>query len=286
MGFDWRFLSRHAGDSERKVKKGAEATGADCVCLDLEDAVAHSRKPAARDTVATALATLDFGRSERAVRINGVATSYIEEDLQAVLTGKQLPDALVVPKIDDVDQVSWLASQVDTLAGERLRREGLALTIISMCESGMGLLNLKDIFQAFLAAQERAPLRLEACIFGADDFCASLGMKRQPGTDDTALARRWVALHARSFGLQPIDQVFIDFKNQHGFTVECEEGRRLGFTGKQVIHPTQVLPAQAAFSPDPHDVEEAKQLVKAFDKHQQAGKAKNLLLFAERIDAV
>ena len=78
----------------------------------------------------------------------------------------------------------------------------------------------RDIFQAFLAAQERVPLRLEACIFGADDFCASLGMKRQPGTDDTAFARRWVALHSRSFGLQPIDQVFVSAAVFSGFRLK------------------------------------------------------------------
>ena len=87
------------GDSERKIAKAAHL-GADVVCLDCEDAVASSRKEAARTTAAAALASTHFGRSERAVRINSVESGHCEEDLRALLSGDVLPDALVAPKVE------------------------------------------------------------------------------------------------------------------------------------------------------------------------------------------
>ncbi|KAL4440663.1 hypothetical protein ABPG77_000372 [Micractinium sp. CCAP 211/92] len=293
-----RCLEQQEGDSERKICKAASLE-VDVVCLDLEDAVAASRKAEARDTTAKALADIQFGASERAVRINSVQSGLAEEDLGAVLTGPSLPDALVVPKVDSVEHVSWLFDRVSSIAGERLAAAGAPPpALISMCESGTGLLNLRQIFEA--ALQKSSLLRLQACIFGGDDFCASLGLKRQPGSDDTLFARRWVALHARAYGLQPIDQVFIDYKNTHGLALEALEGRGIGFAGKQVIHPLQIGGVQEAFSPDPHDVEEAGELVAAFERHQQEGtgaftfkdrmidqptylQARNLLRFAERL---
>ncbi|KAL4457554.1 hypothetical protein ABPG75_012419 [Micractinium tetrahymenae] len=286
------------GDSERKICKAASLE-VDVVCLDLEDAVAASRKVDARDTTVKALADIRFGASERAVRINSVQSGLAEEDLQAVLAGPSLPDALVVPKIDTVEHVRWLFDRVKGIAGERLAAgDAPPPALISMCESGLGLLNLRQIFEA--ALEKSSLLRLQACIFGADDFCASLGLKRQPGTDDTLFARRWVALHARAFGLQPIDQVFIDYKNTHCLALEALEGRSIGFAGKQVIHPSQIGSVQEVFSPDPHDVEEARELVAAFERHQEEGtgaftfrdkmidqptylQARNLLRFAERL---
>lgn len=289
------------GDSDRKICKAASLE-VDVVCLDLEDAVAASRKGDAREIAVRALAEVQFGASERAVRVNAVQSGLCEEDLRAVLMGPVLPDALVVPKIDTVDHVRFLFDRVQSIAGERLAtaaEEGKAPPVlISMCESGMGLLNLRQIFEA--ALEQRSLLNLEACIFGGDDYCASLGMKRQPGSDDTLFARRWVMLHARAYGLQPIDQVFIDYKNLHGLAAEAFEGRSIGFAGKQVIHPSQIASVQEAFSPDRHDVEEARELVAAFERHREEGtgaftfrdkmidqptyrQALNLLQFAERL---
>ncbi|KAI7843968.1 hypothetical protein COHA_002506 [Chlorella ohadii] len=283
------------GDSEKKIGKAAEL-GVDVVCLDLEDAVAQGRKDAARETAAKALAELSFGRSERAVRVNAVQSGHCEEDLEAVLSGATLPDALV----DTVEHVRFLFDRVKGLLGPRLQGEAPP-ALITMCESGMGLLNLRQVFEACLARTN--VLRLEACILGADDLQASLGLKRQQGTDDTLFARRWVVLHARAFGLQPIDQVYIDYKNSHGLQAEALEGRSIGMAGKQVIHPSQIAPVQDAFSPDPHEVEEARQLMQAFEEHQMQGKgaftfrdrmidqptylqARNLLQFAARVGQV
>ncbi|EFN58595.1 hypothetical protein CHLNCDRAFT_29893 [Chlorella variabilis] len=294
------------GDSDRKICKAA-GLGADVTCLDLEDAVAGSRKEAARDVAVKALAQVSFGRSERAVRVNSIQSGLCEDDLRAVLTGEALPDALVVPKVDTVDHVRWLFGQAKGLLGSRQRQQqqqqqqgSASVALITMCESGMGLLNLRHIFEACLTDEHRQLLRLEACIFGADDYCASLGMKRQPGTDDTLFARRWVALHARAFGLQPIDQVYIDYKNTHALGAEALEGRGIGMAGKQVIHPSQIGPVQEAYSPDPREVEEASELVEAFEKHQEEGQgtftfrdkmidqptylqARNLLKLAQRV---
>eukprot|EP00887_Chlorella_sp_A99_P002681 scaffold6.g2681.t1 len=265
------------GDSERKIAKVAQLIpGPDVVCLDCEDAVAANRKEEARATVAAALRdTAGTWRSERAVRVNSVQSGHCEEDLRAVLGSGVVPDALVVPKARQRERGSsqhhamWLLDRAASILGGRAQ-QAAPPALITMCESGLALLNLRAVIETLLDRPH--VLRLEACIFGADDFMHSLGVRRQPGASDLTLpARQTVALTCRAFGVQPIDQVWIDYKDAEGLQAEAEEGRRLGFAGKQVIHPSQVGPVQRYFSVDAEEAAAARELVAAYNHHQERG---------------
>jgi citrate lyase beta subunit len=109
-----RALLYMPGDDLRKIRKAA-TLDVDCVCLDMEDGVAQNRKAEARDTIVQALGSLDFGRSERLVRINPVGSGLEEDDLKLVLPLK--PDGIVVPKVDHPEQIRWVCAQLDTAEG-------------------------------------------------------------------------------------------------------------------------------------------------------------------------
>jgi citrate lyase beta subunit len=150
----------------KKIQKAA-GLGVDSICMDLEDGVAASAKATARAGIVQALATVDFGKSERVVRINAVGTGHESDDLHALFSTKtQLPDAIVLPKVQTADDVRWVAAEIDRLAGQ----QAASVRLIALIESAQGLLNLPAITAT-------APTtRLDALIFGADDYAAVSSM--------------------------------------------------------------------------------------------------------------
>lgn len=295
-----RALLYTPGSDERKCSKAATQLDADVVVLDCEDGVAMNKKQDARHTIARLLTELDFGRSERAVRINPPRTDLAEDDLHA-LVGAPAPlarlQALVAPKINSVGDVEWLFERVRLLGGPALKDMPRPPALVLMCESAVGLLNLRSILEACRDAQ--APLRVEACILGGDDMAASICAQRTRGSQELLFARQQTVLTCRAYGVQPIDIVQINFQDQQLLQEESREGASMGFAGKQVIHPAQVQPVQAAFSPSAEQLDWAVQLVAAFEAHQGEGRgafvfnghmidmptllqAKNLLALAAR----
>jgi hypothetical protein len=125
------------GDSERFLKKAA-GLDVDVVCMDIEDAVAPDRKSVAREMIGDALQTLDFGRSERAVRINAVGTGLAADDINGVLSRDILPDAIVVPKIDNASDIQYVFDEVAKINPSALR-------LIIMIESAQGLINIREV---------------------------------------------------------------------------------------------------------------------------------------------
>ena len=242
-----RALLYMPGDDWRKIEKAA-ALDVDCACMDLEDGVAPERKAAARETIARALTELDFGRTERLVRINAIGSGLEAEDLEAVRAAQ--PDGVVVPKVARAEQLDALQLP-----------EGMAL--IGQIESALGLVNL-----AAIAAHPR----LDALIFGAEDYAADLGAVRTPVADEVFTARSLVVAHAAAFGLGAIDMLFTDFKDRAGLKKLAAQGARLGYGGMQVIHPDQVDPVQAAFTPSEEAVAAARRVVAAYEASIQAGK--------------
>jgi citrate lyase beta subunit len=247
------------GDDRHKIEK-ALTLGADCVCMDLEDGVALNRKSEARRTVAAALGELNFGSSEKLVRINPVGSGMETEDLEAVLHSR--PDGLVLPKVETADPLYWLAGKVE--AAELAHGWPVnSIRLIAIIEQPKAIFNLKEI---------AATSRLDALVFGAEDLAASLGALRTREAWEVFYARSAVVTAAAAFGLQAIDMVSVDFKDLEALTEEARFGARLGYTGKQVIHPNQVAPVQAAFTPDKAAVDEARRLVEAFEAFQKEGK--------------
>jgi citrate lyase beta subunit len=247
------------GDDWKKITK-AITLGVDCICMDMEDGVALNRKAEARATIARALQELDFGKSEKLARINAVGSGWEMDDLQAVLPYR--PDGIVIPKVEEYAQIEW-ASQVIEAAERQYGWPLQSIRILIGVETARGILNLKEI---------AAHPRLDAMIFGGEDFAASIGATRTPEAIELLYARQAVVVACAAFDLQAIDIVAIDFKNLEALRAEAEFGARLGFSGKQIIHPAQVEPVQTAFTPSEETIAYARRIVETFEASQREGK--------------
>jgi len=228
----------------------AASLGVDGVILDLEDGVANNRKDEARAVILEALKTVDFGHSERLVRINPFYTLRAEHDLEAVLPGK--PDAVVVPKANTAE----IIKETDRLITSAEKNAGIepgSIAIIALIESGLAFVNLPAICAA-------SP-RIQALILGAEDLCADAGITRNLGGMELLYARSNLVLHAAAFGLQALDMVQTNFTNPILLQVESKQGAELGFSGKQIIHPAQVEIVQTAYTPTQEAIEWAQKIL-------------------------
>jgi citrate lyase beta subunit len=246
------------GDDRHKIEKSL-TLGVDCICMDMEDGVALNRKAEARWTITAALRELVFGQSEKLARINAIGSGLETEDIQAVLPLR--PDGVVVPKVERLEQIQW--------ASEKIEAAELAygwpvhsIRLLVGVETPKAILNLKEI---------ASHPRLDALVFGGEDFAASIGATRTPEALELLYARSAVVTACAAYGLQAIDIVSINFKDVEALRREAHFGAQLGYAGKQIIHPNQVAPVQEAFTPDEAAIESARRLVKAFEAHQSKG---------------
>jgi citrate lyase subunit beta-like protein len=255
-----RALLYMPGDERRKIEKAA-TLGVDCICMDMEDGVAVTRKAEARAVIAQAMKDLDFGKSERCIRINSLGSNLEKFDLVAALATN--PDSIVVPKIETAEQVKWVSEHIERyeLSGN-ITVGGIRLLI--GVETAKGILNLRGI-----AAADK---RLEAIIFGAEDYAASVGATRTKEATEVLYARSTVVAVCAANDLQAIDMVYIDFRDIEGLRIEARQGAGLGFSGKQIIHPDQVAPVQEAFTPSDEAIAYAQRVVETFVSSQKEGK--------------
>ena len=254
-----RALLYMPGDDRHKIEK-ALTLDVDCICMDMEDGVALNRKADARRTIAGALGELAFGRSERLARINAVGSGLELEDIEAVLPAR--PDGIVVPKVESLEQIQWASGKIEA-AELKFGWPVGSIRLVVDVESARGMLALKEI---------ASHPRLDALIFGAEDYSVSTGATRTSEAWEVFTARSLVVMHARAFGLQAIDMATVDYRDLERVRAEAAFGAQLGFTGKQAIHPAQVAPVQEAFTPDDGAIEKARLLVEAFEAHQKEGR--------------
>ncbi len=249
------------GDSRRKIEKGA-GLDVDSIIMDLEDGVALNNKVAARESVAQALTEVDFGRSERLVRTNMIIPSWIyTDDIRVTIAAK--PDGYVLPKIEtawQIEHVSMLlAAYEDQYGWERN-----TIKLIAIIETAKGIVNLKEIVQA--------DSRLDALMFGAEDLAGDMGAVRTAQGWEVFYARSAVVTHAKAFGLDAIDTVFINLKaDNETLIAETKTALEMGYTGKLAIHPKQVAPIQSVFTPSAEDIINAQRLIHAHQQHQADG---------------
>jgi citrate lyase subunit beta-like protein len=254
-----RALLYMPGDDWKKITK-ALTLSVDCICMDMEDGVAPNRKVQARATIAKALGELDFGGSEALVRINAVGSDLEKDDIQAVLPYQ--PDGVVIPKIESLEQIQWGSGIIESAELEN----GWPLNSVRMLvgvETARGILNLKQI---------ASHPRLDAIIFGGEDFAASIGATRTPAAAELLYARQAVVTACAAYQIQAIDIVDIDFHDTEGLRAEARQGAEWGFSGKQIIHPNQVEPVQEAFTPSDDSIARAQRLVETFEASQAEGR--------------
>lgn len=255
-----RALLYMPGDDRRKIEK-ATTLGVDCICMDMEDGVAITQKQEARAVIAQAMKDLDFGSSERCIRINSVGSGFEKFDLAAAIATN--PDSIVVPKVESVRQVREISEYMEMYELSSKTAVG-TIRMLVVVETARGILNLREI-----ASCDK---RLEAIIFGAEDYAASIGATRTKEALEVLYARSAVVNACAANDLQAIDMVYIDFRDMEGLRLEAGQGAALGFSGKQIIHPKQVDPVQEAFTPSDEAIQYAQRVVRAFRASQKAGK--------------
>jgi citrate lyase subunit beta-like protein len=251
----------YAPGSNAKMLAKLETLSADTVILDLEDAVSFSAKAQARINVVTSLNSRKNKRQEVLVRINPVGSGLEEDDIKALALSPNLPDGIVLPKCDHPAHIQWLSARLDDISSSRASTDHIC--ILALIESAASLVRLPQICQS-------SP-RLQGLIFGADDYAANVGATRTKSNREVAFARNSVLVHAAMHNLHAIDLVNIDLKDHAGLKAECVEAFELGYSGKQIIHPSQLEVANACFAPDAARVEWAHRVVETSEKSYQAG---------------
>ena len=225
----------------------AVATGADAVCFDLEDGVSFAQKDEARDRALALLADRPRARAEVVLRINEPESDLGERDLEALLAAGVRPDALMVPKVGGPDTLRAL--------DRRLGPVFPGLPLVVQIETARGL--------AAVDAIAGASPCIAVLFFGAVDLSAELGCAIE--WDALLYARSRVVAAAALAEADAMDTPFMDVGAPSALEEEARAARRLGFTGKAAIHPTQVPAIQAAFSPAPEAVAWARRIVAAYE---------------------
>jgi len=188
-----RALLYMPGDDRRKIEKST-TLDVDSICMDMEDGVAANRKAEARAVIAQAMKELDFGKSERCIRINSIGSGIEKFDLASALTTN--PDAIVVPKIESAEQVKWVSDHIETHELASKKPIGTVRLLVGV-ETAKGILNLREIASA--------DKRLEAIIFGGEDYAASIGAVRTKSASELMYARQATITVCAANDLQALD---------------------------------------------------------------------------------
>ncbi|KAB0344796.1 hypothetical protein FD754_021722, partial [Muntiacus muntjak] len=224
----------------------------------------------ARLRIVKTLEDFDLGPTEKCVRINSVSSGLAIEDLEAILQSRVLPSSLMLPKVEGPEEIQWFSDKFLFYLKDRKLEQ--PMNLIPFVETAMGLLNFKAVCEEAVKNGPRVGLFLDAVVFGGEDFRASIGATSRKETQDILYARQKIIVVAKAFGLQAIDLVYIDFRDEEGLLRQSREGAAMGFTGKQVIHPNQIAVVQEQFSPSAEKIKWAEELIAAFKEHQQLGK--------------
>lgn len=249
--------------------QSAGVFGADAVILDLEDAVAHREKDAARFLVAEALNRVDFKTSARIVRINTLDTGGAE-DLNMIVPFA--PDAVLVPKVQSASDILAVVSLLEAIEPPAQA----PVRIIALIETPRGLA------EAYAIAT--AHPRLVALAFGAEDYTASIGAKRTREGMEIMSARGMLINSAAAAGVAAIDTPFTDINDEDGLRADVALARQLGYKGKLAIHPRQVETIHEVMNPGAEEIRWAQRVLAVLRQAEQEG-AGAVSLDGKMIDA-
>ena len=247
------------GANNRALEK-AKSLPADAVILDLEDSVAPDAKVDARHKVCEAVKEGGYGRREVVIRPNALETAWGTNDILAA--AEAAPDAILIAKVahpGDIISAAKILKSVN--APEKTKLWAMMETPQSILHAG-----------AIAACAANPENRLTCLVMGTNDLLKESCAR---ALHDRFAVVPWLALTivaARAYGVDVIDGVYNDFKDEDGFRAECEHGRTLGMDGKTLIHPTQVAPCNEIFSPTEEEVEWSRKIISAFDRPENAMK--------------
>jgi citrate lyase subunit beta/citryl-CoA lyase len=243
------------GANDKAIEK-AKSLPTDAIIFDTEDSVAPDMKDAAREKVAAAVASGDYGRRELTIRVNSIETEWHAADLRSAAEAG--PDGIVVPKINSAADVAAVERVIESVSAASETR------IWAMLETPTAIENALEI--------ATSSERLAVLVMGTNDLAKELRAALVPGRAPLlwGLARSVNA--ARFAGKVILDGVYNDVRDPEGFASECAQGAELGFDGKTIIHPTQVEPCNEAFAPSEDEIEYSRRVIEAFDAAVTEGK--------------
>ena len=243
--------------SNTRALEKATGLAADAIVMDLEDSVAPEAKAQARQNVRLALSEYDYAYRVKVLRVNDVSTPWFDEDM-ALLSDIQ-PDAVLLPKVEQVDAIARAHRVLDTVdsCGQ--------VKLWAMLETTRAVSNAASIAQS----AKQYPRFTTICI-GNNDLAREAGMRVSSSREFLMPWLMMLLLAAKAQGLTILDGVYNDFRDTDGFESECEQGAAMGMDGKTLIHPMQIDPANKAFSPSESEINHAKQIVAEFEKPENA----------------
>ncbi len=261
------------GNNKKFIDK-AKSLNADIICLDLEDSVPSDDKESARQMIIETLKTRSEFKSEVYVRTNPFASGMAQEDLKAVV--QQGIDGVVIPKVNDSNEVMELSKWVTDLEHTRSIKEG-TVEMMPSIESAEGVVNAYEIASA-------SP-RVSALVFGVFDFLFDMGLDYVGDGIEYSYARAKIPVDARAAGVYAIDSIWQKIDDVNGLIKDATAGMRLGYKGKSVIHPSQIEPVHKIFVPNKEEIEWAKKVVDTLGDAMSKGKGA-IRLEGKMIDVV
>jgi citrate lyase subunit beta / citryl-CoA lyase len=243
------------GANDKALEK-AKALPTDAIIFDTEDSVSPDMKATAREKVAAAATSGEYGRRELTIRVNSIETEWFSDDVRSAAQAG--PSGIVVPKVNTVGDVATV---------ERLLESAGApdhTMIWAMLETPAAIENAVEI--------ATSSERLAVLVMGTNDLAKELRAALLPGRHPLLWGLGRCVNAARHAGKVILDGVYNDVKNPEGFAGECRQGAEMGFDGKTLIHPTQVEPCNEAFAPSQDEVEYSRRVIEAFEEGIAEGK--------------
>jgi citrate lyase subunit beta/citryl-CoA lyase len=246
--------------SNASMVRDAYIYGADSIMFDLEDAVAITEKDSARLLVHNAIKTIDYGKTELVVRVNGLDTPFGRDDIEAMVrAGVHVIRLPKTERKEDIHAVEAVIEEVERKIG----REVGSTKMMAAIEGPIGVINAYEI--------ATASKRLMGIALGAEDYVTSMKTKRYPDGMELLGARTQIVIAARAAGINAIDTVYTDVDNEEGFRREVKMIKQLGFDGKSVINPRQIPHVNEIYAPTPEEIKKSADVVRAANDAKERG---------------
>ena len=263
-------------NSRRFIDK-AKTLNADITCFDLEDSVPINEKTVAREIIVQTLKRRTDYKTNVYIRINSFDSGMAFSDLKEIIQNGV--DGIVIPKVNDENEVVDIIRFISILEDERRIKKG-SIKLIPSIETAKGVVN------AYFIA--KADQRVNALIFGVFDFLYDMGLDYDENDGIEYLyARGKIPVDAKAAGVAAIDAIWQNVDDTNGLTKDARVAKRLGYSGKSIIHPSQIDPVHKIFIPTKNEIEWAKKVIEALGETMERGSGRGAVkLEGKMIDAV
>ena len=263
-------------NSRRFIDK-AKTLNADITCFDLEDSVPINEKTAAREMIVQTLKHRTDYKTNVYIRINSFDSGMAFSDLKEIIQNGV--DGIVIPKVNDENEVVDLIRFISILEDERGIKKG-SIKLMPSIETAKGVVN------AYFIA--KADQRVNALIFGVFDFLYDMGLDYvENEAIEYTYARGKIPVDAKAAGVAAIDAIWQKVDDTYGLTKDARVGKRLGYSGKSIIHPSQIDPVHKIFIPTKNEIEWAKKVIETLGQTMERGSGRGAVkLEGKMIDAV